>query len=470
MNGASNAPMRRPRAIVVAGIGVGTVATASVLHARSKGEEKKRILLPRPLVDAISGAVGELGQILILYPVEAIKIRCQRENKSAVHIVAQLAQNASQPGGVSTVLRMLYSGIGASALFSVAVGSVHWLSFCAAKRAALDLLPDEPSDKKKKGSALQKQVEVSPSAQIKGSSSSSVVAEASAFAAINGPSASGHAAPSTSTSSSVESAKTCGIIHQASSNASSSLPVSGQVLLPETSESEVRSKNSDDKEQEDVGPGLSKRMTANLIAAALGALATALVESPVELFRHQAQAGLISGNLIKEMATSVRNHGPGSLWYGFLPFLMEAFPYDVSELGTYSQLRELHNEACKPSSRHHAMTTMLPADAWDAAMGAAAGAAAVLVSMPCDVVKTHVQTQGVGQLSASPAAQVALFLATGRTLVQQGGLAALFVGVIPRLLQQVPSSTICWYSVEACQKALQPYTDGAPASGGDAGH
>ena len=34
---------------------------------------------------------------------------------------------------------------------------------------------------------------------------------------------------------------------------------------------------------------LSKRMLANVIAAACGAIATALVESPVELFRHQAQ-------------------------------------------------------------------------------------------------------------------------------------------------------------------------------------
>ena len=34
---------------------------------------------------------------------------------------------------------------------------------------------------------------------------------------------------------------------------------------------------------------LSKRMLANAIAAAFGALATAVIESPVEFFRHQAQ-------------------------------------------------------------------------------------------------------------------------------------------------------------------------------------
>lgn len=44
----------------------------------------------------------------------------------------------------------------------------------------------------------------------------------------------------------------------------------------------------------------------NLMAAAVGALATALVESPVELFRHQAQAGLGSGNFLQEMVTAVQ--------------------------------------------------------------------------------------------------------------------------------------------------------------------
>ena len=43
----------------------------------------------------------------------------------------------------------------------------------------------------------------------------------------------------------------------------------------------------------------------NLMAAADGALATALVESPVELFRHQAQAGVGGGNFLQEMVNTV---------------------------------------------------------------------------------------------------------------------------------------------------------------------
>lgn len=55
----------------------------------------------------------------------------------------------------------------------------------------------------------------------------------------------------------------------------------------------------------------------------------------------------------------------------------------------------------------------------------------------------------------------------GQNMVQQRGIRALFVGMVPRLLQQVPSSTICWWSVEACQKALEPFAaPGSPPAGG----
>lgn len=48
--------------------------------------------------------------------------------------------------------------------------------------------------------------------------------------------------------------------------------------------------------------------SANMLAASIGALATALVESPVEMFRHQAQAGTVGGNFVQEMVTSVRKN------------------------------------------------------------------------------------------------------------------------------------------------------------------
>lgn len=64
-----------------------------------------------------------------------------------------------------------------------------------------------------------------------------------------------------------------------------------------------------------------------------------------------AQAGVISGNLWAEMATSVRHGGPLALWQGFLPFLLESFPYDMAELGSYAQLRDAAEHLARPGSR-----------------------------------------------------------------------------------------------------------------------
>lgn len=52
--------------------------------------------------------------------------------------------------------------------------------------------------------------------------------------------------------------------------------------------------------------------------------------------------------------------------------------------------------------------------AWDLAIGAAAGVASVLVSMPLDVIKTYLQTHGA-EIAVAPgmAGQVAAFWQTG---------------------------------------------------------
>lgn len=38
------------------------------------------------------------------------------------------------------------------------------------------------------------------------------------------------------------------------------------------------------------------------------------LQSPVELFRHKAQAGIISGNLFAEMGKSMKTGGPFAIW------------------------------------------------------------------------------------------------------------------------------------------------------------
>lgn len=85
--------------------------------------------------------------------------------------------------------------------------------------------------------------------------------------------------------------------------------------------------------------------------------------------------------------------------------------------------------------------------------GAAAGVASVLVSMPCDVIKTRMDLHpphcpmggAAGALCSTKA-----FFETGRQLVAAGGGPhALFVGVAPRLLQ-VGSCAIMGHALHRC--------------------
>mmetsp|Transcript_26483 Transcript_26483/g.67332 ORF Transcript_26483/g.67332 Transcript_26483/m.67332 type:complete len:462 (-) Transcript_26483:520-1905(-) len=387
----------------------------------------QQLRVHRPVVDALAGAFGEVCQVCILYPLETWRVRCQADGLGSLAVVRKLI---AQYGLTPNLVSHLYAGFASAALFSCAVGAVHWLSFCAAKRTALGFMPPAPSDSQTKSRPK-------PAKQP---------AEQEAAAAASAAAAAGSA----------EDQSQHGHHHH--------LMISSSHHLHETDDNQEPGTPHDD---------LSNKTSANMFAAIVGALATALIESPVELFRHQAQAGLISGNLVAEMGRAVRGGGPGALWTGFLPFCLEAFPYDCSELGSYSQLRDVYDELSKPGGRFHAFCSRFPEHAWDLAIGGAAGAIAVLVSMPFDCIKTYMQTHDTGIAGASASKQVAAFFATGQRMVQTRGPGALFVGAFPRLVQQIPSSTICWWAVQQAQKFFEPYVvpDAVTAGAGAAtGH
>ena len=75
--------------------------------------------------------------------------------------------------------------------------------------------------------------------------------------------------------------------------------------------------------QSDHDEAARDRQVANITAAFLAAFLTAVVESPVELFRHNQQAGIIKGDFLREMLSTVRREGPAGLYWGFLPHCFE---------------------------------------------------------------------------------------------------------------------------------------------------
>lgn len=103
----------------------------------------------------------------------------------------------------------------------------------------------------------------------------------------------------------------------------------------------------------------------------------------------------------------------------------------------------------------------VPEHAWDMAIGAAAGAAAVLLSHPNDCIKTVMETGGGAAAAPGSGAwgSASAFVATGKQLVKQRGIAGgLMTGLAPRLVESVPSTMLYWLAVENCRRLLEPYT------------
>jgi hypothetical protein len=200
------------------------------------------------------------------------------------------------------------------------------------------------------------------------------------------------------------------------------------------------------------------RLRANMAAATAAALVGAVVEAPVELFKHQLQAGHISGSILGHMGAAVRAGGPAALFVSMLPFCMKSLPFDSVELLTYSSLsdaREALGTAPAAGARADpgaGLGERLVAAAraardhpcLDLGIGAAAGAAAVLISQPMDTVKTCIET--CSHLAAAPGAAPAgsgrAFVEMGRQLVAKHGPGALFAGMSMRLAEQVPSTAV----------------------------
>jgi hypothetical protein len=179
------------------------------------------------------------------------------------------------------------------------------------------------------------------------------------------------------------------------------------------------------------------------------------------------------------MASAWRAGGPAALYWGFLPFLAKSLPYDMGELNSYSSMQDWRDGAKaaagtqspsgssssssssgNPVRAVQAGLVAMPDSAWDLLVGAAAGATAVLLSMPTDCIKTVMETGGGVPVAAGGGvrATTAAFLATGRQLVARHGPQGLFIGLVPRLLEQVPSTMLYFGAVGACRRLLAPVT------------
>ncbi|KAK4355961.1 hypothetical protein RND71_024932 [Anisodus tanguticus] len=89
-----------------------------------------------------------------------------------------------------------------------------------------------------------------------------------------------------------------------------------------------------------------------------------------------------------------------------------------------------------------------------ATAGAAAGAAAALVTTPLDVVKTQLQCQGICGCDRFKSGSIGDVF---RIIVKKDGYRGLMRGWMPRMLFHAPAAAICWSTYEAAKSFFQEH-------------
>ncbi|KAF6263660.1 mitochondrial carrier domain-containing protein [Scenedesmus sp. NREL 46B-D3] len=433
--------------LTTVGIASGVAATA-VLANRDKLSHL-RISLNSTLIEAVSGAAGEVAQIALVYPLDTVKVRCQAAGLSSRQVLAQLQRSTG--GSWAALIAALYAGALPAVPLSVLVGAVHYVSFCTTRRALVSVT-------KADGAALNSS---SSSSQHHSVESQPLLEEqqhqhAHQHIMVSHGVTGTHFMPMEDPAAAAEQPDPIGL-NRGSSNCSSSstgaggaqpaAAIAAKGSTPPPAAAAAAAAESDAAGERSISGDVGRGSLAlNMACAVITAVITAVVEAPLEQFRHNSQAGNIKGNFVREMWRVLRTSGPRSLYFGFVPYCLESWPYDVSELlvvGAASDVRAAP-----------ALANVKPA-VFDMAVGALAGTVAVLVSMPFDVVKTYMQTHGTGMAAEGLRESVAAFWSTGSRLVAKGGPGALFVGLAPRLAHQVPGAMVCWLAIESMQRHLK---------------
>mmetsp|Transcript_9556 Transcript_9556/g.22631 ORF Transcript_9556/g.22631 Transcript_9556/m.22631 type:complete len:325 (-) Transcript_9556:33-1007(-) len=182
-----------------------------------------------------------------------------------------------------------------------------------------------------------------------------------------------------------------------------------------------------------------------LASGGLAGLAQVLFSAPKEMIMIQmqlasqgAETGVVAGAQASPLAV-IKQLGLRGLYAGSSATALREIPFAACYFTAYSQLKgRLLEDRAKLSF----LETLGCATV-------AAAPPAVLVT-PADVIKTNMQAQAQGD-----AAPLSL-MAQGKSIVQEGGVRALFVGATPRALMKAPQFGIALLVVETLKDLANP--------------
>ncbi|NWR68502.1 S2540 protein, partial [Centropus unirufus] len=172
-----------------------------------------------------------------------------------------------------------------------------------------------------------------------------------------------------------------------------------------------------------------------VLAGSLSRCIAVTVASPLELIRTRMQYRRVSyKQLYVCVSSKVATDGWVSLWRGWTSTILRDVPFSAMYWYNYERLKRT---MCKEAGVHE--PTFLIAFT----SGTVSGSIAAAITLPFDVVKTHMQTElWESKTIKDPQRDGKSTWAVMRKVVAKNGITGLFAGMVPRLCRVAPACAI----------------------------
>ncbi|KAK9134273.1 hypothetical protein Syun_013603 [Stephania yunnanensis] len=187
------------------------------------------------------------------------------------------------------------------------------------------------------------------------------------------------------------------------------------------------------------------------LAGAAAGITASILCLPMDTIRTKivAPGGEALGGVIGAFQHMIKTEGFFSLYKGLVPSIISMAPSGAVFYGVYDILKSAYLHSPEGRKRLQNMSQGQELNAFDQLelgpmrtllYGAIAGACAEAATYPFEVVRRQLQMQAKATKLSS--------LATCVKIVEKGGVPALYAGLIPSLLQVLPSAAISYFVYE----------------------
>ena len=192
-------------------------------------------------------------------------------------------------------------------------------------------------------------------------------------------------------------------------------------------------------------------IAAPAVAGCIARTASVTVIAPLELIRTKLQSrnNYRYSELLPSIGNAVKQEGVLSLWRGLSPMVLRDVPFSMIYWLGFEQLKAWLLARMEYSYK-------VPFIA-----GSISGAVAAAVTIPLDVVKTHMQVElgerlaTTGKMSLGSGSMIEVM----KKVVRQHGYQGLVAGFVPRVVKVAPACAIMITSYETCKEYFVNYNN-----------